>query len=71
MMELFLLCCRSVCEAVIKTEHLSFDKELTWCKTFQLLLKALGGVDYKVVFIVNINNIHSIHVETYRVKGEY
>ncbi|XP_058942997.2 mediator of RNA polymerase II transcription subunit 23 [Pocillopora verrucosa] len=38
---------RSMCEAILKTPHLSFQKELMWCKTFQLLLKIVGGVDYK------------------------
>lgn len=38
---------RLVCDALLKTPHLSFQRELMWCKTFQLLLKVIGGVDYK------------------------
>ncbi|KAK2574606.1 Mediator of RNA polymerase II transcription subunit 23 [Acropora cervicornis] len=40
---------RLVCDAILKTPHLSFQKEGMWCKTFQLLLRIIGGVDYKVV----------------------
>ncbi|XP_067034898.1 mediator of RNA polymerase II transcription subunit 23-like [Acropora muricata] len=38
---------RLVCDAILKTPHLSFQKEGMWCKTFQLLLRIIGGVDYK------------------------
>ena len=37
-----------MCDAILKTPHLSFQKEGMWCKTFQLLLRIIGGVDYKV-----------------------
>ena len=39
---------RMVCDAILKTPHLSFLKEVMWNKSFQLLLKIVGGVDYKV-----------------------
>ena len=39
---------RLVCDGILKTPHLSFHKEVMWCKSFQLLLKIVGGVDYKV-----------------------
>ena len=39
---------RMVCDAILKTTHLSFHKEVMWNKSFQLLLKIVGGVDYKV-----------------------
>lgn len=43
---------RLICDAILKTPHLSFQRELMWCKTFQLLLKIIGGVDYKVVLLL-------------------
>lgn len=44
---------RLVCDAILKTPHLSFQREFMWCKTFQLLLKIIGGVDYKVLDVIN------------------
>ena len=41
-----------MCDAILKTPHLSFQKEGMWCKTFQLLLRIIGGVDYKVKILI-------------------
>ncbi|XP_068748521.1 mediator of RNA polymerase II transcription subunit 23-like [Montipora capricornis] len=47
LVETSLLPSRLLCDAILKTPHLSFHKEAMWCKTFQLLLRIIGGVDYK------------------------
>ncbi|KXJ29451.1 Mediator of RNA polymerase II transcription subunit 23 [Exaiptasia diaphana] len=38
---------RLICEAALKSEHLKFENEVTWCKTFQLIYRIVGGTDYK------------------------
>ncbi|KAJ7387812.1 Mediator of RNA polymerase II transcription subunit 23 [Desmophyllum pertusum] len=47
LVESSLIPARLVCDAILNTPHLSFQKEVMWCKTFQLLLRIIGGVDYK------------------------
>lgn len=44
---------RPICDALLDHELLSYNASLMWTKTFQLMRKIIGGVDYKVLDIVS------------------
>lgn len=44
---------RPICDALLDHELLSYKASLMWTKTFQLMRKIIGGVDYKVLDTVN------------------
>lgn len=37
-----------VCEALVNSDALEWEKTQLWVLTFKLVLKIIGGVDYKV-----------------------
>lgn len=44
-----LLCSfRMVCEALVSSSSLEWERTQLWALTFQLIRKIIGGVDYKV-----------------------
>ena len=40
---------RAVCDAVLKSEHLTYENSALWIVSFQLVRQIVGGVDYKGV----------------------
>lgn len=40
--------CRMVCQALINSEMLEWERTQLWALTFKLFRKIIGGVDYKV-----------------------
>jgi mediator of RNA polymerase II transcription subunit 23 len=42
---------RLVCETVMGCERLQYHRQNYWVECFKLILKIIGGVDYKVTFL--------------------
>ena len=48
---------RMVCESLINSDTLEWERTQLWALTFKLVRKIIGGVDYKV-FFPNYKNTH-------------
>ena len=44
--------CRMVCQALVNSDSLEWERTQLWALTFRLFRKIIGGVDYKVRTLV-------------------
>ena len=49
-----------ICDAVLTSDSLSWKSGDLWCRSFKLIRKIVGGVDYKV-FSCFIYQVHIIN----------
>lgn len=47
---------RMVCESLINSDTLEWERTQLWALTFKLVRKIIGGVDYKVLFFLIIKS---------------
>lgn len=58
-----------VCESLINSDTLEWERTQLWALTFKLVRKIIGGVDYKVLFLRKFGNSGVFYKFTVRLSG--